>query len=184
MRLRSHLVPTSLPPVLTASLVLATGALRPVLLDSFDNRLSELVGVVEVYLRFPVLSQAILVFIWWNFCVLPCLYFVLLKDNQRRRRDFLAYATQFGQMNLHLSVLPMAMVHTLPEKGTYDAIELWHALTIWLAYAYLYCFVLDRMGMHLYPMFSPRSARTLFAHAGMVACYFGVFYGANVYLQL
>ena len=170
-------------PVLTASLVLPAGALRPVL-DSFDSRLSELVGVVELHLRFPVLSQAILVFVGWNLCVLPCLYFFLLKDNPRRQRDLLAYATQFGQMNLHVSVVPMAMVHTLPERGIFGAIELWHALLIWCAYMYFYCFVLDRMGMHLYAMFSPRSAHTLFAYAVMVAYYCGVFHGANLYLQL
>ena len=153
------------------------------MLGSFDQRLSELTGALEARLCFPALCQAILVFFGWHFVVLPYTYFIMMKSNQKRRRDLVVYATQFGQLNLHLTVVPCAMVHTLPEKAGFALIELWHALVIWVAYIFLYSFVLDRMGMHLYPILSPRSTKTVFFYAAFVASYFCIFQGVNMCLQ-
>ena len=75
------------------------------------------------------------------------------------------------------------MVHTMPEAGVFSPIEMWHALTIWVAYIFLYSFVLDRMGMHLYPMLSPRSTKTVCSYAAFVVLYFAVFRGVNMCLR-
>ena len=140
-------------------------------------------GLLEWYLRFPAFCQGTLVCFVWNVAVAPYTYVVQLKGNQRLRREFLAYATHFCQLNLHLSVLPMAIVHTLPDSGKFQPIELWHGLVIFSVYMLLYVLVLDRMGMHLYPFLSARSSSSVIIWVALKALCCGVFYGVNSQLQ-
>jgi hypothetical protein len=108
-------------------------------------------------LRLPVLMSASITFGVWNFILLPAICFVFIKDSDRRWK-FLQFAFGFRLFNLHVLDIVFAVLNASyaePRRqlhlGDLNAIAMY--MTMYLLFYY---FVLDRFGMHLYPIFSPR----------------------------
>ncbi len=57
--------------------------------------------------------------------------------------------------------------------------HLWCAMLVGVIYALFYLLVLDRLGVHLYPIFSPRTHWCAVAYSVFVGLYFGAFRGWN-----
>ncbi len=110
-------------------------------------------------LRLPVLLSASVTFGVWNFILMPVIALLLIKD-PLRRKTFVEYMTSFRLTQLHIFNMVFAVLNGYymePRRplhlGDLDAIAIYMAL-----YLVWYYFVLDRIGIHLYPIFSPRAS--------------------------
>jgi hypothetical protein len=128
------------------------------------------VRVLSELLRLPVLLSASVTFGVWNFVLLPTITFVFVKDPERRR-NFLKFATNFQLTQLHVFNIVFAVLngaYTEPKRplhlGDLNCIFVYTA-----TYMMFYYFVLDRLGIHLYPIFSPRAPWVIFSWLLVVA---------------
>ncbi|KAL3942543.1 MAG: hypothetical protein SGBAC_003289 [Bacillariaceae sp.] len=125
-------------------------------------------------LRFPTLLSASLTFFLWNFVLFPIIL-VFIKDPEKRKK-FIGYMTNFRLTNLHVCNIFIAAYVTVyvgPRRRLHvgDVIA---AATMVVAYVLFYYMILDRIGVHLYPIFSPRSPFVVFFFALFFAmCYAG-----------
>ena len=125
-------------------------------------------------LRFPTLLSATITFFLWNFVLFPIILF-FIKDPVKKK-NFLGYMTNFRLTNLHVCNIFIAIYVTIyvgPKRGLHlgDAIAASTMLVIYILFYYL---VLDRIGVHLYPIFSPRSPFVVFFYGLFVGiCYAG-----------
>jgi hypothetical protein len=63
-------------------------------------------------------------------------------------------------------------------------LDLWVAYAVVLLYSVLYYFLMDRLGMHFYPIFSPRTAFSVISIAGVLGLYYFLFLKWNEYTGL
>jgi hypothetical protein len=128
------------------------------------------VRVLAEILRLPVLMSASVTFGVWNFVLMPAITFVFIKDSDKRW-GFLKFATGFRLTQLHVFNIAFAVLngaYTEPRRplhlGDLNCI-FWYTAT----YMMFYYFVLDRIGIHLYPIFSPRAPWVVFSWLLVVA---------------
>jgi len=113
-------------------------------------------------LRFPALMSATVTFLVWNFVLVPVIY--LMMATREKRDNFAIWNTSFRLVQFHCCNIVYAVLNTM-VTGTvegvrpppFDAADLWYGLAYALSYSLFYVFALDRIGAHLYPVFSPRS---------------------------
>jgi hypothetical protein len=60
----------------------------------------------------------------------------------------------------------------------------WVAYAVVLLYSVLYYFLMDRLGLHFYPIFNPRTAFSLVSIAGVLGLYSFLFLKWNEYIGL
>jgi hypothetical protein len=53
-----------------------------------------------------------------------------------------------------------------------------------LLYSVLYYFLMDRLGLHFYPIFNPRTSFSLISVAGVLGLYYFLFLKWNEYIGL
>jgi hypothetical protein len=90
--------------------------------------------------------------------VRPVVYFFFMKSDSSRKR-FLSYYTSFRLIQLHIFNLLFAYLNGVcasPSRSLALS-DFVMAFAITVLYALWYTLVLDRIGVHLYPIFSPRS---------------------------
>ena len=107
-------------------------------------------------LRCPALLNSVVVFVVWNLILAPGIY--LTMETTTKRKQFIRWLFQFNLINQHFLALPLAITSAIvsaPRQFT-DA-DLWCGLASVVSYLLFYILVLDRLGVHLYPIFSPRS---------------------------
>jgi hypothetical protein len=116
------------------------------------------------WLRLPVLLSASVTFGVWNFILLPGITLFLITD-PIRRKNFLSYMTNFRLTQLHIFNIGFATLNGYyiePRRplhvGDINIITIY--MTLYLLF--YYC-VLDRVGIHLYPIFSPRASWVIFS---------------------
>lgn len=127
------------------------------------------------YLRFPMLLQTTIVFVIWNFALMPAV-FVQLHDKDTRK-GFVDFCFNFLLANLHFMNLPFATMSGIwgsPAREL-DKIDLCVALLCSLQYVLFYLFLMDRLGMHFYFIFSPRSPLALFTWTTFLGCIYAGF---------
>lgn len=118
-------------------------------------------------MRFPSLVSATLTFTVWNAVLLPYIYFFIF-DSGEKRFNFLKWNLEFRMVQIHLCNILYAILNTIVTgrseemvKGgdfnLFDSEDLWFGLTYGFGYGLFYTLVLDRIGVHIYPIFSPRS---------------------------
>ena len=112
-------------------------------------------------LRFHALFTATVTFVMWNFLIAPFVY-LFAMNTPSKRRQFINWSFSFNLVQLHGFNIVFAVVNTilLSESRTIQKFtfrDLWTALCFALMYSLFYVLVLDRFGVHLYPVFSPRS---------------------------
>ncbi len=62
--------------------------------------------------------------------------------------------------------------------------DLWVAYAVVLLYSVLYYFLMDRLGMHFYPIFSPRTAFSVISITGVLGLYYFLYLKWNEYSGL
>jgi hypothetical protein len=124
---------------------------------------------INEYLRFPALLSATVTFVVWNFILAPFVCMFAMKDS-KKRRAFIKWNFSFNLSQIHFFNIVFAICNTI--VGVYeissstlehklvgfDIWDLWISLLFTFLYVLFYMLVLDRFGVHLYPIFSPRSS--------------------------
>lgn len=124
-------------------------------------------------LRFPALLSATLTFFLWNFVLLPIILF-FIKDREKRSK-FLGYMTNFRLTQLHVFNIFFAAANGVfvgPKRALHQG-DVAAAAVLLVAYMIWYYCVMDRIGVHLYPIFSPRTPFVI----GSYTLLFGICYG-------
>mmetsp|Transcript_15930 Transcript_15930/g.24819 ORF Transcript_15930/g.24819 Transcript_15930/m.24819 type:complete len:317 (-) Transcript_15930:111-1061(-) len=147
--------------------------------------LSRIVSFGLKFLRFPALETATTTFLIWNLILMPLVSLVFMETAEKRKR-FLVWCFSFRMVNIHLLNLPIAIfcaILSSPIMTSFTAVDLWYALAVKYAYLLFYLLVLDRLGVHLYPIASPRSIYSLFMWGvGYSLCY-GTFIAYNRFID-
>lgn len=143
-----------------------------------DQRESNGIGQVVIFvaeaLRVPSLLNAVVVFVVWNLIMAPGIY--LTMETKERKEQFVGWLFQFNLLNQHGLNLPLAVVSsviTAPRPFT-DA-DLYFAMATLVIYLAFYLLVLDRLGVHLYPIFSPRTSYCVMIWGGVAWAYYSLF---------
>ena len=156
------------------SLLTAHNVLSSVL--PFFPALVPALGPVREFLRFPVLVAHTVTFVIWNFVLAPAIYRIM--PTPEKKRDFMKWILAPFMFEIHVFNYPIAVVSTLGEAAKRRPLvidDLWCALLVAFYYALVYLFLLDRLGVHFYPIFSPRSKWCVVAWSSLFAIYLGTF---------
>ena len=131
-------------------------------------------------LRLPTIIAAFITTMLWNFIFFPLIYFVAIKD-KKRRRGFLKFNFSFFMNNIHLLNLPLASTNIIYGYGArlFTMSDLWMGYVIVALYSMMYLFVLDRMGIHFYPIFCPRTALCCVSFGIVLSLYYVLMQQAN-----
>jgi len=115
--------------------------------------------VVEA-LRFPTLLSATITTVIWNFVLGPMILFGFLKD-EKQRKKFIEYFANFRMTNLHVFNIVLAIMNDgsifVSNKRMLRDSDLVVGSFFILMYLFWYYLILDRLGIHLYAIFSPRT---------------------------
>jgi hypothetical protein len=108
-------------------------------------------------LRFLALSVALITFVFWNCFIGPAIY-LFLKDGAQRA-GFIQYFTSWRLVQLHVFNIVYAVLNGVyaSPKRLLTAWDFYVAAVFATVYLLFYLLVLDRMGVHLYPIYSPRT---------------------------
>jgi hypothetical protein len=105
--------------------------------------------------RFPVACSVTITFCVWNLGLMP---FMVLTKRGQDRTTFLQFAFSFRLVQLHIFNLVFCILNvytTSPSRRLVD-LDGFFAMASSILYSLWYLLVLDRLGVHLYPIFSPR----------------------------
>jgi len=115
-------------------------------------------------LRFPALCSSTVTFVVWNFVVAPLIYKVALRTREAKL-GFLKFNFSFRLVQIHGFNIVFAYLNGVwsgPLRKLYP-IDLYLAVLSVALYMAFYFLVLDRIGVHLYFVFSPRTEGLLVA---------------------
>jgi hypothetical protein len=118
---------------------------------------------VNHIIRFPALVTATITFVIWNVVLLPYVYFIAMKTREKKlgfaRWNFNFRLTQLHFCNIIYSVMNTLVTGSKQEgqNSLFDREDMWYGFAFSLVYGLWYTLILDRIGIHLYPVFSPRS---------------------------
>lgn len=116
-------------------------------------------------LRFPALASASITFLVWNAVLFPVIYNYAF-DTKDKKSNFLKFNCSFRLVQQHICNIIYAVLNTivtLKEAESnrpvlFQLDDLWRGAASIFLYGVFYIFVLDRIGVHIYPVFSPRSS--------------------------
>ena len=114
-------------------------------------------------LRFPALVSSTITFVVWNFVLFPYINFKAMKTKEKRigflSWNFNPRLVQFHFCNIIYSVLNTMVTGTREtiSPPLFDEEDIWYGVAYGFGYGLFYILILDRIGMHMYPIFSPRS---------------------------
>jgi hypothetical protein len=170
--------------ILTARAGLTAAA--PLVESSFPS-LAASAATLGSSLRFPTVVAATITFTIWNFVLLPIIYFKATPPGEPRER-FLRFNFSFFMTNVHVLNLPLALVNTIFGDGAriFRFSDLWVGYLVVMLYSMVYLLVLDRLGLHFYPFFCPRSAACGLSMGLVVLLYYCLYLCGNeliVHLQ-
>jgi len=133
-------------------------------------------ALVAETLRFYVLFSASATFFVWNFVIMPFTIFLMPKGNEMRQR-FIGYMFNFRLVQLHVCNIFYAIINgviTEPQRQI-GPVDFWIGVFHFMTYFALYYLVLDRLGVHLYPIFTPRKAKVVIMWALLLGLYLGLY---------
>lgn len=134
-------------------------------------------------LRFPALATATITFCFWNFLIAPVIYYNI-KDEEKKK-SFFEFNFNFRMIQVHFFNIIFAVLNTIVTSSRqFEFLDLWLALAAAISYAFFYLLVLDRYGVHLYPIFSPRTLWSVLSWSALLVTYFLVFLGWNQVISL
>lgn len=134
-------------------------------------------------IRFPALASASITCCVWNFVLLPYIHFIGL-DTKAKRHNFAKFNFNFRLVQKHVCNVLYAVLNTVITRKTsqdgavfqlFEEDDLWYGLAYGVSYGLFYNLVLDRVGVHLYPIFSPRSNLVIVTWLSVFGIYIGFF---------
>lgn len=140
----------------------------------------------ELIRYIALLQTTVVVVVWW-LLIVPAI--LLLEKNPTKRKEFWKWNWSFALINVHCLNLPVAALDYLSAPRALMLIDLWIIGAVTLAYVLFYTAVLDRKGIFLYFMLTPRThwccvvyvaglvlmGAMLWAWVGIGGCGFGSF---------
>jgi hypothetical protein len=138
--------------------------------------LSTTLAVMGSSIRLAVITNACVVFTIWNFLLLPIITFVSMPRGERRQR-FLKFNFGFFMTNIHLLNFPLAVVNILCGNRIreFSSSDLWVSYAVVMCYSIVYFGIMDRLGLHFYPIFCPRSNFCVLSIVGVLGLYYWLF---------
>jgi len=138
-------------------------------------------------LRFPAILSSVVVFMTWNFLLLPFLYF--RYSDGAEKKALLKWNIEFKMVQFHVCNIMYSIMNTLfTQSGditfqlfTYE--DMWYGLVYGLGYGLFYVLFLDRVGAHLYPVFSPRSNYSTILWCGIFGGTYGLYKILNATME-
>ena len=179
-----HIGPTPLATFTITSWSLLTAHNLLSALLPFVPKLIPFLGPVHEFLRFPVLVAHTVTFLIWNFVLAPLLY--VFMPTASKKKEFIRWITTPFMVEIHVLNYPIAILAILGERSARRPLvpeDLWCALLVMFYYAVLYLFVLDRVGVHFYPIFSPRSKWCIAAWSSLFVVYLTTFHFWNAAIE-
>ena len=147
--------------------------------------LSTKLALLGSSLRLVTITNATVVCTIWNLVLFPIMYFISLPPGEKRA-NFLKFNFGFFMWNIHILNLPLASLNILNGERarifTYS--DLWVSYLVVMLYSIVYFFVMDRLGMHFYPIFCPRSRLSLLSIAFVIWLYYFLFTKWNEHFLL
>lgn len=95
------------------------------------------------------------------------------------RKKFGIFNRSFPLLNLHLLNLPLCAIEFMACARCLTFFDLWVGLAVAFVYMMFYLNVLDRLGLHFYIVFTPRTVYCVFPYALVLGSYWGLYYGWN-----
>lgn len=108
----------------------------------------------ELVRYIALLQTTVVVVVWW-LVIVPLLLFV--EKCPAKRKAFWKWNWSFGLINVHCLNLPVAAVDFLSSPRALTGMDCWIVGAVTLAYVLFYTLVLDRRGIFLYFMLTPRT---------------------------
>jgi hypothetical protein len=166
--------------------------------------------VIAELIRFPCAVAHTITFVIWNFILVPYIVYVALRNEPKKQNDFIQFNTNFRLLNLHImnivfclcnvwifntttsNILSSSSSSTLSiheqqsTSRTLEMADLYLAGISVLFYWTFYLCILDRIGIHLYPIFSPRHNNIIicFVWTSVIGLYILVFYLWQTIVQI
>lgn len=128
--------------------------------------------------RFPSACSTTITFFVWNFAVFPFVYLYGMKTAEQRK-GFVKFATSFRLVQIHVFNIIFCWLNQVwaspPRKLV--LIDFFLAFLSTIMYMTFYLLILDRLGIHLYPVFSPRagSFTVVLTWSSLLALYVATF---------
>lgn len=110
------------------------------------------------YIRFPVACSATVTFVVWNLVLMPTIYFIGLRSQEEKKKAFLKFCFSFRLVQLHGFNIVYCLLNvwwSSPPR-TLQPLDFLAAIGSALFYIGWYLCFMDRVGIHFYPVFSPR----------------------------
>mmetsp|Transcript_860 Transcript_860/g.1988 ORF Transcript_860/g.1988 Transcript_860/m.1988 type:complete len:308 (+) Transcript_860:85-1008(+) len=108
-------------------------------------------------MRFPVLLSSTITFGVWNAVLMPVMVGMLKGE---RRKHFIKFAFGWRLLQIHIFNILYAYLNCVWAEPTNQGLHLGDvnaAVVYMITYASFYYLLLDRIGIQLYPIFSPRT---------------------------
>lgn len=116
-------------------------------------------------------------------CGGTCSFFFFITTATAKRK-FLGYFTSFRLIQLHVFCLLYAILNHLSTPLTeFHYGDLYVAMMICFVYMLLYLLILDRIGVHIYPIFSPRIHWCVLSWSGIWFLHLVIFWMWNGILR-
>ena len=133
-------------------------------------------------LRFPALASASITFVVWNVVLFPLIYNYAF-DKEEKRLNFLRFNCNFRMVQQHMCNIIYAVLNavvSMKESGSgrpiqFDHDDLWRGAASIFLYGIFYIAILDRIGVHIYPVFSPRTNFVIVTWCTVLLLVFGAY---------
>jgi len=149
-----------------------------------DSVLGDFMAFVTESLRFPAIVGAAAIFVLWNFLIVPSGLLLFWKED---RRNLIYMITSFGNLNMH-TVNGVIVLVSCGLGGPGNGVRLLGPADLWMGFATLNCYCLlyllylDRIGVHLYFVFSPRAKVAVFVYPLVLGVYVGSYHLWNMFI--
>jgi len=134
---------------------------------------------IHEILRFHCLVTATVTFTLWNFAIMPVIYFKGCNTDIKKKK-FIKFFFGFNLVQAHLLNIVYAILNTIiSSPRRFIVTDLWCSMATLLAYTLFYLLFMDRIGVHFYPVFSPRAHWCILTYSACVGCYVATYFGWN-----
>ena len=165
-------------------------ALSPLLVRKISSesiitaRLSHFLLSLNEMIRLHSLLTATITFIFWNFFIAPAIYIFFIKS-PKGRKSFIEFNCSFKLIQLHCFNIIYAVLGTISvfPRRSFLYEDIWCSAVLNTAYMLFYLLFLDRFGIHLYPVFSPRSKYAFFVMVVTWIFYYSLIQAWNYAIQ-
>lgn len=127
--------------------------------------------------RFPAAASPTVTFVVWNFLLAPFIY-VRGCSTPRAKRNFVAFNTSFVLVQLHVCNMAFCIMNVAwasPRNSVLTPVDFYLAIVFMVLYMSFYMLVLDRVGIHFYPIFSPRAPFAVVSWLLALGLYYAIY---------